>query len=497
VVAYDQVNPELGTIDDLESLAAALHERGMSLCVDLVLNHTADEHPWALAARNGDPAARRFYFFSPDRTVPDAFEATLREVFPDFAPGNFTWLADCEQWVWTTFNEYQWDLNWSNPDVFAAMFAAMLDLAQRGVDVLRLDAVPFLWKRVGTSCENLPEAHDLLCALRALMAIAAPATVFKAEAIVAPDDLKPYLGAGDPPRRECDLAYNNQLMVLLWSSLATGEAQLMSHALGRLGRVPDRTSWVNYVRCHDDIGWAVTDIDAAAVGWNGHAHRSFLSEFYAGTFPTSFAKGEVFQFNPATLDARVSGSAASLCGIEQALASNDPRALDLAFRRLELVYSVVYMFGGVPLLYMGDELALLNDHSYLADPATKDDNRWMHRPRMAWDIAARRTTPGTIEHRAYTIFSSLAHDRRRLQVLHASSATTVMQLADPRLMVIRRDHPSFGAFVAVANFSGTSTVIGFDALGDAPWQVERAVDAHCSPTALTVGGLGYAWLSSS
>ncbi|HAP75637.1 MAG TPA: alpha-amylase, partial [Acidimicrobiaceae bacterium] len=330
VAAYDEVEPRLGTMADLEDLAADLHERGMNLCIDLVLNHTAAEHPWALAARRGELPYRDYYMFFPDRTVPDVMERTLLEVFPTFAPGNFTWLDDIQQWVWTTFNEYQWDLDWSNPDVFVAMADAMLQLANRGVDVLRLDAAPFMWKREGTISQNEPEVHTLLCALRALMAIAAPATIFKAEAIVPPDQLTPYLGAGEPERHECELAYHNQLMVLLWSSLATGEAKLMTNSLRRIAPIPRHASWVTYVRCHDDIGWAITDDNAATMGWSAAGHRDFLLSFYSGTFGGSFARGDIFQYNPETGDGRTSGSAASLCGLEMALAMNDDRHLRIA-----------------------------------------------------------------------------------------------------------------------------------------------------------------------
>ncbi|HEU4349838.1 MAG TPA: alpha-amylase family glycosyl hydrolase, partial [Actinoplanes sp.] len=255
VADYGAVDPRLGTMADLEELAAALHARGIALCVDLVLNHTAKEHEWARRAAAGEPAYRDFYLVYPDRTLPDAYERTLPEVFPDIAPGSFTHVPEMGGWVWTTFNDYQWDLDHSNPAVFRAMLGTMLALANRGVDVLRLDAVPFLWKRMGTDCQNQPEVHLLVQAFRALTRVAAPGLLFKAEAIVAPEMLVQYLGAHDRFRPECDLAYNNQLMVLLWSSLATRDARLAARALSRLRPAPAPTGWVTYLRCHDDIGW--------------------------------------------------------------------------------------------------------------------------------------------------------------------------------------------------------------------------------------------------
>ena len=289
VADYTEVDPRLGTMADLEELAADLRGRGIALCVDLVLNHTAKEHAWARRAAAGDPAYRDFYLCFPDRTQPDAYERTLPEVFPDTAPGSFTHVPEMGGWVWTTFNDYQWDLDYTNPAVFTAMLRTMLELANHGVDVLRLDAAPFLWKRMGTDCQNQPEAHLLVQAFRALTRLAAPGLLFKAEAIVAPEMLVQYLGAHDRYRPECDLAYHNQLMVLLWSSLATRDARLATRALARLRPAPAPTGWVTYLRCHDDIGWAVSDTDAAAVGWNGYQHRRFLARFYAGRHPGSFA----------------------------------------------------------------------------------------------------------------------------------------------------------------------------------------------------------------
>src|SRR3954452_3193362 len=248
VVDYGAVEPALGTMEDLRALAAELRDAGMALCVDIVLNHTAAEHPWT--ARPGS------YRTFPDRTEPAAYARTLPEEFPDIAPGNFT--RDDDRWVWTTFNAFQWDLDYTNPEVFVAMTEAMLALANVGVDVLRLDAAPFLWKRLGTNCQNQPEVHELLQAFRSALRIAAPAVAFKAEAIVAPRDLVPYLGVGKHEGKECDLAYHNVLMVLLWSALASRRVDLLTATLLAMPPVPPGAGWLTYVRCHDDIGWAST-----------------------------------------------------------------------------------------------------------------------------------------------------------------------------------------------------------------------------------------------
>src|SRR5690349_4215803 len=379
VADYGAIEPALGTMDDLRDLASDLRAAGMALCIDVVLNHTAREHPWAQAAIAGDERMLAFYRTFPDRAEPDAYERTLPEVFPDIAPGNFTWVPELDRWVWTTFNAYQWDLDYTNPEVFVAMAEVVLRLAAAGVDVLRLDAVPFMWKRVGTSSQNQPEVHELLQALRAVIRIATPAVAFKAEAIVAPRDLVEYLGAGRHQGKECDLAYHNVLMVLLWSALASGRVALLTHTLRGMPRVPPGAGWVTYVRCHDDIGWAITEEDAAAVGEDGFAHRRFLADFYAGDFPGSFARGARFQANPRTGDARTSGMAAALTGLEHARAAGDDAGVEMAIGRVLVLYAIAFCHGGLPLLYMGDELGLGNDVAYLDDPARADDNRWMHR----------------------------------------------------------------------------------------------------------------------
>jgi len=458
VVDYGNVDPRLGTMADLEDLAAALHGRGMSLCIDLVLNHTAAEHEWARAAAAGDPAYRDFYLVFPDREMPDRYERTLPEVFPDQAPGSFTYV-DGVGWVWTTFNTFQWDLNWANPEVFAAMLATILGLADRGVDVLRLDAAPFLWKREGTDCQNQPEVHRILQALRACVAVAAPGVLFKAEAIVAPQQLVQYLGGHDRFRPECDLAYHNQLMVMLWSALASRDVTLTRRSLTQMRPTPPSTAWVTYVRCHDDIGWAVSDEDAWAAGLDPAAHRGFLSAFFAGHHPGSFARGRLFQHNPRTGDSRISGTAAALCGLDAARETGDEVQVDVAIRRLLTLYSVVYAYGGIPLLYMGDELGLANDFSWETDPDRAHDNRWMHRPPMDWDAAARRKDPGSVEGRVFAGFVRLAAARASLLALRAGTAAEIVDTGSRHVLAIRRRHARSGSVTALANFGDDALLL--------------------------------------
>jgi amylosucrase len=449
---YRMVRSDLGTNEDLASLAAVLRSHGISLTLDLVLNHVAAEHEWAARARAGEERYRRYFHVFDDRLAPDAFERTLPEVFPDFAPGSFTWDPKLDGWVWTTFNSWQWDVNWHNPDVLCEYADIVCFLANLGVEVLRVDAIAFLWKRLGTDCQNQPEVHALTAALRAVARIAAPATVFKAEAIVGPAQLLPYLGEGPLEGKVSDLAYHNSLMVQTWSALASRDTRLMTQALRRFPRTPSTTSWATYLRCHDDIGWAVDDADAAAVGLSGPAHRAFLSDYYAGSFPGSDARGLVFQENLITGDRRISGTAASLAGVEAALDDGDPERLDLAVRRLLLAHVLTLGFGGLPVLFMGDELALRNDVAWASEPGHEDDNRWVHRPRMPWDTAELRHEVGALEHRVWWGLRHAQSVRSRQPALHAGVDPVVLDPVNPAVLGLLRRHPA-QELVVLANVS--------------------------------------------
>ena len=454
VMDYRAINPALGTMDDLEAVTAALRQRGMSVCLDLVLNHTAKEHDWALRARQGEEHYQDYYWMFGDRSLPDAYDRTLVEVFPAHAPGNFTWYPDMGKWVWTTFNEHQWDLNWSNPRVFLEIVKVMLFLANRGVEILRLDAVAFMWKRMGTRCQNEPEVHVILQALRAASRIVAPALIHKEEAIVAPKDLIPYLGQGRHTGKEGNLAYHNSLMVQFWSALASRKTALMTHVLRR--HFPEsfvNATWGAYLRCHDDIGWAVTDEDAAAAGLSGPAHRAFLADFYTGRYPGSFARGGDFQSHPGTGDRRTNGSCASLCGLETALESGDAAAVDAAVHRILMGHALIASFGGIPLIYMGDELGLLNDHSYETDPHLMHDGRWMHRPVMDWGRAERRHDPGAIEGRIHGGLRHILDRRRATPHIHAANPASILDFGIDGLFAFSRKSP-VGPLLCLFNFSG-------------------------------------------
>ena len=447
---YRTVRADLGDVDDLTRLASNLRGQGISIVLDLVLNHVAREHEWARRAQAGETRYRDYFHVYADRVMPDAYERTLPEVFPDFAPGNFTWDDELEAWVWTTFNEWQWDVNWANPDVLVEYADIVLYLANLGIEVLRLDAIAFTWKRLGTNCQNQPEVHAVTQALRTVARIACPALAFKAEAIVGPRDLVQYLGQGQHAGRVSDLAYHNSLMVQVWSMLATASTGLTKRALSALPPTPPSGTWICYVRCHDDIGWAIDDGDAAAAGLDGYAHRRFLSNWYAGDQPGSWAHGLVFQHNVATGDKRISGTAAALTGLSDAEERGDVPRVGLALARMFLAHAVVAGWGGIPVIWSGDELGMPNDPGWALEPGHEDDNRWAHRERLDWEQAAHRDDIGTTAGKVFQGLRHLATVRAGLPQLHASAQTRVVLETDDGVLVVVRSHPS-GSMVCVYN----------------------------------------------
>ena len=460
VSSYREVHPPLGTMDQLASLARDLRHSGISLVVDLVFNHTSDEHLWAERAKAGDEEYMDFYRIFPDRKMPDAYELNLREIFPDEHPGAFSPLPAGEGsevranggWVWTTFHTYQWDLNYANPAVFNRMAEEMLFLANQGVEVIRLDAVAFIWKELGTSCENLPEAHTLIQAFNAVARIASPSLIFKSEAIVHPDDVVKYIAPD-----ECQISYNPLLMALLWNALATRKVKLLSQALATRFKIHPETAWVNYVRVHDDIGWTFSDDDAAILGINGNDHRRFLNEFYRGRFPGSFARGLPFQENPKTGDCRISGTCASLAGLEKALKEEGPSEVELAIKRILLLHGIILTAGGIPLLYLGDEIGTRNDYSYQDDPAHKADSRWVHRVKADWDLYAKRTDPNTIQGMIYLGLQKLIKLRKANPVFSGGDLEIFPTDNDHVLGFIRRKVDQHAAIFA--NFSESYQII--------------------------------------
>jgi len=448
---FREVNPALGTMADLVQLTRILRTHGISLVLDFVFNHTSDEHEWAQKALSGDKTYQSYYRMFVDRTLPDQYEQQLREIFPEQAPGNFTYRHELEKWVWTTFYPFQWDLNYANPELFTAMLGEMIFLANQGVEVLRLDAVPFIWKQLGTNCENLPETHLIIQAYNALIQIACPALLFKSEAIVHPRDVRSYIRTD-----ECPLSYNPIMMVALWDALATRKVNFFTHTMQKQFPLMGNTAWLNYIRSHDDIGWGFADEDANELGIYGPDHRRFLNTFYTGKFEGSFANGLPFNYNPKNGDMRISGTAASLAGLEQAVYLGDDALLEHAIRRLLLMFSVCLSVGGIPLLYLGDELGTVNDFSYLEDPSKRADNRWVHRPFTNPAHMEARHDPTTVSGRIFQPLKRLIETRKSMPVL-ADGETSFVDSGNPHVLAYTRHNQ----FLALVNFSDFPQKVDF------------------------------------
>jgi len=443
---YRAVDSKFGTFEDLRILADAFREAGIVLVLDFVFNHTSDDHEWAIRAQEGSREYMDYYHIYADRQIPDQYEQQLREIFPTTRRGNFTWHEGMKRWVWTTFNSFQWDLKYANPEVFRAMAAEMLFLANSGVDILRLDAVAFIWKQVGTSCENLPEAHLLIQAFNALCRIAAPGLIFKSEAIVHPDEVVRYIS-----REECQISYNPTLMALLWESIATRETKLLKQSLSHRHELDGGTAWINYLRCHDDIGWSFDNDDAWVVGIHPGDHRDFLNRFYTGRFEGTFASGVPFQHNEETGDMRISGTMASLAGLEQGQEKDDAGLIEMAVLRIRMLYGILSSIGGIPLIFLGEEWGLLNDYSYESIPDKADDSRWVHRPRMNWDNLKRLQGKGTVSRRINDIISELFSVRKNLTALGGGEMELLPLENSHLLSFVRRNNEN--VLIVLANFS--------------------------------------------
>lgn len=449
---YRRVDSNLGSMEDLRALAHDFRAVGISLLLDFVFNHTSDDHEWAIHAQEGDREYINYYHIYPDRTIPDQYERTLREIFPTIRRGNFTWQEGMQSWVWTSFNSFQWDLKYSNPEVFRAMAEEMLFLANTGVEILRLDAVAFIWKQMGTTCENLPEAHLLIQAFNAVCRIAAPGLAFKSEAIVHPDEVVKYIST-----EECQISYNPTLMALLWEALATRETKLLKQSVGHRQYLKPGTVWVNYLRCHDDIGWSFDNGDAWAVGINPDDHRNFLNSFYTGTFEGSFAAGVPFQHNAETGDMRVSGTMASLAGLEQALVREDPDLIEMALRRIRMLYGVLCSIGGIPLIFLGEEWGMLNDYDYMADAEKKDDSRWVHRPKMDWSLLKELKKKKSIRARIFREMQELFEKRKSCAAFNGSQMRLLQTDNDHVISYLRWSEGAL--LVVIANFADSTQTV--------------------------------------
>lgn len=436
VASFRRVKPSLGTMRDLEDLTAACHRQGVSVCIDFVMNHTSEDHLWAKKARRGDPIYRDYYFFYPDRSVPDEYEKHVPQVFPVTAPGNFTWLEDVGQYVLTSFYPYQWDLNYQNPAVFNAMADNLLFLANKGVDVIRIDAVPYIWKELGTDCRNLPQVHSIVRLLRLICEIVCPSVLLLGEVVMAPEKLAPYFGPVERP--ECHMLYNATTMCTIWHTVATRDTRLLRHQLDALAALPRDYVFLNYLRCHDDIGWGLDYPFLRQFGMEEIPHKAYLNAFFTGEFPGSFARGERYNDDPRLGDARLCGTTASLLGVERAEADGDPAALERALQRDVMLHAWLLSQSGVPILYAGDELGQLNDNSYRDDPRKADDSRYLHRGTFSWEQAALREDAGTRQGRLFQALRRLETLRREQAIFSAQAELSSFDAGSIALLGIRR-----------------------------------------------------------
>ena len=421
---FKKVDTRFGTLEDLQMVQQKMSAEDMYLMIDIVLNHTSHKHEWAIKAKQGNKKYQDYFYMYDDRSMPDYFEQSMPEIFPEAAPGNFTYVPECNKWVMTVFHNYQWDLNFSNPQVLIEMLGIMLFYANLGVDVLRIDAPAFIWKQPGTTCQNLPGAHTILQLLKQCVQVACPGMALLGEAIVAPKEIMHYFGTGNYVAKECDFAYNATQMALQWDALATGNTAVMLAAQHELLKKPYGTSWVTYTRCHDDIGLGYDDYMIRQASFDPYHHRKYLKDFYTGNIAGSTATGALFGVNEKTQDARISGTLASLCGLEKAIDNNNETEISIAINRIILMQAGSFFIGGLPMIFYGDEVGYTNDYSYLNNPAKSYDNRWMHRPVIDWDKNEKIAITGTIEQRIFSLTKQLNNLRKKLSMVADHSNLT-------------------------------------------------------------------------
>lgn len=450
VTNFRKVKSKLGCMADLERLTAACHARGIACCMDFVMNHTGEDHKWAKLARAGDKEYQEYYFFYDNWDVPNEYEKYVPQVFPTTAPGNFTYLEDMDKVVWTSFYPYQWDLNYHNPVVFHKMAANLLYLANRGIDVIRIDAVPYIWKEPGTDCRNLPQVHTIVRMLRLICEIVCPGTLILGEVVMAPEKLAPYFGSSEQP--ECHLLYNATGMCTIWHTVATHDTRLLRHQLDTVHSLPRENIFLNYLRCHDDIGWGLDYSYLSQFGMEETSHKAFLNAFFTGELTGSFACGERYNDDPQLGDARLCGTTASLTGAETAERLGDAEALARAEALNLMLHAFIMMQSGIPVLYSGDEIGQMNDTAYHNDPKKASDSRYLHRGKFSWDMAKLRNDIKTREGRQFQGLKKLYRIRQENPIFSADAEVWTFDAGDQCLLGIKR-RKNGQTCTAVYNFS--------------------------------------------
>ena len=460
---FRKVQPELGTMEDLADLAADCHERGIAMCLDFVMNHTSEDHEWAKRARAGEKEYQDRYFFFDNWDIPNEYEKTVPQVFPTTAPGNFSWCEEAGKVVMTTFYPYQWDLDYANPVVFNDMTENMLFLCNQGVDIIRLDAVPYIWKELGTNCRNLPKVHTLVRMMRMACEIVCPSALLLGEVVMEPSKVVPYFGTVEKP--ECHLLYNVTTMASTWNTVATKNVSLLKHQLGQVFALPKEYTFLNYLRCHDDIGWGLDYDYLENFGMQQVPHKKYLNDYLTGKWPGSPARGELYNDDPRLGDARLCGTTASLCGVEAARYEQDDAKLDWALREDIMLHAYMFTLSGVPVLYSGDEIAQENDYSYHKNPLKAADSRYLHRGDMNWKAAELRHDVSKPEGRVFQALREIEKLRAEHRVFDGMADTWVVETRDDAVLGIGRYYQG-EKLIGVFNFAAEPRRFGVDEYGD-------------------------------
>ncbi|MBQ7465602.1 MAG: alpha-amylase family protein [Oscillospiraceae bacterium] len=488
VADFRRVQPELGTMEDLSALAEDCHRRGMAVCLDFVMNHTSEDHEWARRARAGEREYQNRYFFYDDWYIPRQFEQTVPQVFPTTAPGNFSWCEEAGKVVMTTFYPYQWDLNYQNPVVLNDMTENMLYLCNQGVDVIRLDAVPYIWKELGTSCRNLPQVHHLVRLMRMVCEIVCPGTLLLGEVVMEPSKVAPYFGT--PERPECHLLYNVTTMASTWHTVATHDVRLLRHQLSQVFALPREYGFLNYLRCHDDIGWGLDYDFLRQFGMAEVGHKKYLNDYFTGKWPGSPARGELYNDDPRLGDARLCGTTASLCGVESARYERNDEKLAWALGTDLMLHAFMFTLSGIPVLYSGDEVARENEYTYHDDPLKAADSRYLHRGDMQWDAAERRSDPTTPEGRIFLGLRQLETLRAAHRVFDGGADVWLVNTFDDGVLGIGRYHKG-EKLVSLFNFAEQEKHVAVDELGD---YHDLCTGDHADKNWITLPAGGFKWL---
>ncbi len=450
VADFRKVKPELGTMDDLAHLAEKCHEKGISLCMDFVMNHTSEDHEWAVKARQGDGEYMSRYFFYADPSIPEEYEKTVPQVFPTTAPGNFTYLPEIGHYVMTTFYPYQWDLNYRNPRVFNEMMYNFLYLANQGMDIIRIDAVPYIWKELGTNCRNLKQVHTIVRMMRMIGEIVCPGIVLLGEVVMEPDKVAPYFGTVEKP--ECHMLYNVTTMATTWNTVATRDIRLLRKQMDIVCALPKEYTFLNYLRCHDDIGWGLDYDTLKTWGMNEVPHKKYLNDYFQGKTEGSVSRGELYNEDLVTGDARFCATTASMCGIESAGFEQNDQKMDQAIRKDIMLHAYMFTQSGIPMLYSGDEVGQVNDYTYKEDPEKAPDSRYIHRGKFNWELADKIEEKGSVQERLFHALGDLEAVRRREAVFNVDAEVYTKDYSDTSILWIVRKAGG-EEFHAVFNFS--------------------------------------------